>query len=473
MTIDPALLQRFIDIVGPRHALVEPAEIEPHLREWRKRWTGRTPVVLKPASTREVSEILALATQTKTAIVPQGGNTGLVGGQMPDETNSQIILSLSRLNAIRDIDVASNTITVDAGCVLQTIQEAADGVDRLFPLSLASQGSCQIGGNLSANAGGTGALSYGVARDLVVGLEVVLPTGEILNDLSKLKKDNTGYALRHLFIGAEGTLGIITGATLKLFAKPKGYGSVFANVTSVEAALTLLQNATDALGPGLTTFELMADIAVDFADRHIEGAFWPSEDRTGWTVFMEYSSLVSDSDASQKIEAVFEHAFTKGLITDGAMAQNAKQRQALWMLRESLSEAQGFEGHSIKHDISVPVSSVPAFVAQAAKDVRDISPDARICAFGHMGDGNLHYNISQPEGGDTDAFKALAPAITEAVHQRVVSFGGSISAEHGIGQMKRDELAATKDPVALSLMRRIKRDFDPANIMNPGKVIDP
>ncbi|MGB7432075.1 MAG: FAD-binding oxidoreductase, partial [Ahrensia sp.] len=363
--------------------------------------------------------------------------------------------------------------TVDAGCVLQTIQDAADTVDRLFPLSLASQGSCQIGGNLSANAGGTGALSYGVARDLVVGLEVVLPNGDILNDLSKLKKDNTGYALRHLFIGAEGTLGIITGATLKLFAKPKGYGSVFANVASVEAALTLLQSATDRLGPGLTTFELMADIAVDFADRHMEGAFWPSEDRTGWTVFMEYSSLVSDADANQKIEAVFEDAFAKGLISDGAMAQNAKQRQALWALRESLSEAQGFEGHSIKHDISVPVSSIPAFVAQAEKDVHALSLDARICAFGHMGDGNLHYNISQPEDGDADAFKALAPAITQAVHQRVISFGGSTSAEHGIGQMKRDELAATKDPVALSLMRGIKRELDPANIMNPGKVIIP
>lgn len=473
MTIDPALLQRFIDIVGASNALLGPSDIAPHVHEWRKRWTGATPVVLKPATTREVSSILKLATETTTPVVPQGGNTGLVGGQIPDESGRQIIVSLVRLNTIREVDATANTITVDAGCVLQTIQEAADCVDRLFPLSLASQGSCQIGGNLSANAGGTGALSYGVARDLVVGLEVVLPNGDILNDLSKLKKDNTGYALRHLFIGAEGTLGIITGATLKLFAKPKGYGSVFANVASVEAALTLLQNATDRLGNGLTTFELMADIAVDFADRHIDGAFWPSEERTGWTVFMEYSSLHSDTDASQKIEQVFEDAFAKGLISDGAMAQNAKQRQALWALRESLSEAQGFEGYSIKHDISVPVSSIPAFVAQAEKDVHALSPDARICAFGHMGDGNLHYNISQPEGDDADAFKALAPAITHAVHQRVMSFGGSISAEHGIGQMKRDELAATKDPVALSLMRRIKREFDPANIMNPGKVILP
>lgn len=473
MNFDPALLQRFIDIVGTKNALVDQAQIEPHVHEWRKRWTGRTPVVLKPATTQDVSRILALASQTKTAIVPQGGNTGLVGGQIPDDSGMQIIVSLSRLNAIREVDAASNTITVDAGCVLQTIQEAADRAERLFPLSLASQGSCQIGGNLSANAGGTGALSYGVARDLVVGLEVVMPNGDIFNDLSKLKKDNTGYALRHLFIGAEGTLGIITGATLKLFAKPKGYGSVFANVASVDAALALLQNATDTLGSGLTTFELMADIAVDFADRHIDGASWPSEDRTGWTVFMEYSSLHSDTDATQKIEQVFEHGFTKGLITDGAMAQSVGQRNALWALRESLSEAQGFEGHSIKHDISVPVSSLPAFIAQAAKDVAAISADARICAFGHMGDGNLHYNISQPAAGDAAAFKALAPAITEAVHQRVASFGGSISAEHGIGQMKRDALARTKDPVALALMASIKRQFDPANIMNPGKVIVP
>lgn len=473
MTFDPALLDRFIAIVGTKNALTDSAEIEPHLKEWRKRWTGKTPVVLKPATTQEVSQILALATQTKTAIVPQGGNTGLVGGQMPDSSGEQIIVSLSRLKTIRDVDAASNTITVDGGCVLQTIQDAADNANRLFPLTLASQGSCQIGGNLSVNAGGTGALSYGVARDLVVGLEVVMPNGDILNDLSKLKKDNTGYALRHLFIGSEGTLGIITGATLKMFAKPKGFGSVFANVVSVEAALALLQQATDALGNGLTTFELMADIAVDFADRHIEGASWPSEDRTGWTVFMEYSSLHSDLDAIQKIEHVFETAFAKGLITDGAMAQNTAQRKALWHLRESLSEAQSFEGHSIKHDISVPVSSLPHFIKQTAKDVAAVSADARICAFGHMGDGNLHYNISQPSGGDRDAFKSLAPAITAAVHRRVAAYGGSISAEHGIGQMKRDELARTKDPVALELMRSIKRQFDPAGIMNPGKVILP
>lgn len=471
--IDPALIDRFIAIVGPANALTQANDIEPHLREWRKRWTGKTPVVLKPGNTSEVAQILALASQTGTAIVPQGGNTGLVGGQMPDGSGDQIVVSLARMNAIRDVDAGSNTITVEAGCVLQTIQEAAHGVDRLFPLSLASQGSCQIGGNLSANAGGTGALSYGVARDLVVGLEVVLPNGDVLHDLSKLKKDNTGYALRHLFIGAEGTLGIITAATLKLFAQPKGYGSVFANVRDVEAALALLQRAQDAMGSGLTTFELMADMAVDFADRHIEGAAWPCEERTGWTVFLEYSSHQNDGDAKAKIESLFEKAFADGLIVDGAMAQSEGQRKALWHLRESLSEAQGFEGHSIKHDISVPVSSLPAFIKLAAADVSALAPDARICAFGHMGDGNLHYNISQPSDGDADAFKAKAVAITRAVHGQVRAFGGSISAEHGIGQMKRDELADTKDPVALSLMRSIKKQLDPAGIMNPGKVILP
>ena len=465
------VIAQFAEIVGEANVLTGDADTAPYLKEWRGRWTGKTAAVVRPGSTGEVSAILKLASKTKTAIVPQGGNTGLVGGQIPDMSGKQVILSTTRLNRIRDIDPAGNTITVEAGVVLQDIQEAAEEHGRLFPLSLGAQGSCQIGGNLSTNAGGTGALAHGVARDLCIGLEVVLPTGEVLDSLNRLKKDNTGYDLRNLFIGAEGTLGVITAAVLKLFPKPAGRATAFLAVPSPEEALGLFDRARSAAGNGLTAFELMARIGVEFTTRHIPDVRDALDRHHPWYVLMEISSGQSEDDARATLEAVLEHGMEHGLVTDGAIAESFQQRADFWRLRESMSESQIPEGGSIKHDISVPVDSVPAFLAEADRAVLAIEPGSRICAFGHLGDGNIHYNISQPVGADKAVFMTLIEVITPAVHKIVRDYGGSISAEHGIGQMKRDELAEVKNPVALDLMRRIKKDFDPKGIMNPGKVI--
>lgn len=465
------LRNRFIALVGQTHALVDTDDIAPHLTEWRGRWTGKTAAVLKPGTTEEVAAICKLATQTGTPIVPQGGNTGLVGGQIPDGSGGAIIVSLSRMNRIRDIDLEANTITVEAGTVLQTIQESAADHDRLFPLSLAAQGSAQIGGNLSTNAGGTGALAYGVARDLCLGLEVVLPTGAVLCDLNKLKKDNTGYNLRNLFIGAEGTLGIITAAVLKLYPAPKGRATAWLAVQTPQAPLDLFQRAQNVAGPALTTFELMARMLVDFTVRHMPGNRDPLADAYPWYVLVEISSNQSEADARALLDRIVEDGFEKGLVVDGVIAESGAQREAFWHLRETMSESQIPEGGSIKHDISVPVGAIPAFLDQAAEAVLEIVPDARLCPFGHLGDGNLHYNISQPIGWEKQAFLDLTDPVTSAVHGIVRGLGGSISAEHGIGQMKRNELAQTKDKVALDLMGQIKTTLDPAGIMNPGKVL--
>ena len=472
MTADD-ILARFAQIVGDRNVLTAEADTAPHLQERRRRWHGRTAAVLRPADTGEVSQILKLATETGTPVVPQGGNTGLVGGQIPDMSGDAVIVSTARLGRIRAIDTAGNTITAEAGVVLQAIRDAADEHDRLFPLTLASQGSCQVGGNLSTNAGGTGALSYGIARDLCLGLEVVLPDGAVLNDLNRLKKNNTGYDLRDLFIGAEGTLGIITAAVLKLFPKPAGVATAFVAVPSPEDALELLGEARAAAGADLTTFELMARIGIEFTLRHQDGTRDPLAGHHPWYVLMEISSGRSEADARATLEAVLGHALEHGVAVDAAIAENERQRLEFWALREGISDSQIPEGVSIKHDISVPVAEVPRFMAEAAHEVRAIEPGARICAFGHLGDGNIHYNISQPEGADRETFLAVADVITSAVHGLVRQHGGSIAAEHGIGQMKREELAATKDPVALELMKRIKNSFDTAGIMNPGKLIAP
>jgi FAD/FMN-containing dehydrogenase len=418
----------------------------------------------------EVSAILRLATETRTPVVPQGGNTGLVGGQMPDGSGHEIVLSLSRLNAIRQIDLASNTVVAEAGVILHTLREAADGVDRLFPLSLASQGSCQIGGNLSSNAGGVGALAYGVARDLCLGVEVVLPTGEVLDDLRKLKKDNTGYDLKDLFVGAEGTLGIITAAVLKLFPKPKGREVAWVAVASPQQALDLYGLSAGKAGPALTAFELRADMTLSFVLRHMRGSVPPLREPSPWHVLMEVSSGRSAEDARSLIEDVLATAYEEGALADAVLAESIGQANAFWELRESMSDAQKPEGASIKHDISVPVAAIPRFIAEAENAVASVEPAARIVCFGHMGDGNLHYNISQPLGGDAAAFLALYPAMNKAVHDVVRSLDGSISAEHGIGRMKREELIATAPLLALDLMRRIKAAFDPAGIMNPNKV---
>jgi FAD/FMN-containing dehydrogenase len=469
--LDPALLDRFAAIVGERHALRAAADIEPYVTERRGRYPGVTPLVLRPGSVDEVSRIMKLATETGSAIVPQGGNTGLVGAQVPDRSGTQIVLSLSRLNRIREIDTLSNTATVEAGVILEKLHEAADAAGRLFPLSLGSQGSCEIGGNLSSNAGGTGVLAYGNARELCLGVEVVLPTGEVFDDLRKLKKDNTGYDLKDLFVGAEGTLGVITAAVLKLFPKPKGREVAWVGVSSPEAALELFSRATDQAGSGLTAFELISDMVLGFAVRHIRDTTRPLQSEWPWHVLIEISSGRSAEDARQLMEEVLTSGFEAELVGDAVIAANLAQAGAFWRLRESLSDAQRPEGGSIKHDISVPVVSIPAFIERAGRAVVSICPEARIACFGHMGDGNLHYNISQPAGGDTETFLDLYPAMNKAVHDIVREMNGSISAEHGIGQMKREELIATTQPIAIDLMRRVKKAFDPAGIMNPGKVI--
>lgn len=469
--MDQALLDRFAAIVGESHALRMPAEIEAFTIEPRGLWPGVTPLVLRPGSVAEVSAILKLASETGTPIVPQGGNTGLVGGQMPDRSGHELVVSLSRLNRIREVDVSSGTITAEAGVTLHALHEAADATGRLFPLSLASQGSAQIGGNLSSNAGGTAVLAYGNARELCLGVEVVLPTGEVLDDLRKLKKDNTGYDLKNLFVGAEGTLGIITAAVLKLYPQPKGREVAWVGLESSAAALALFRLASDTAGASLTAFELMVDEALSFVLKHAPHVAAPLASQHPWHVLIEISSGRSAADARALIEEILAEGFEVGLVSDAAVSASLAQANELWRLRESMSEAQKPEGASIKHDVSVPVAAIPAFIDEAWRAVTSVEPAARLVCFGHMGDGNLHYNISQPAGGDGAAFLALYRRMNDAVHEVVRAYGGSISAEHGIGRMKRDELIATAPPLAIDLMRRVKVAFDPAGIMNPNKVI--
>ncbi len=469
--LEPGLIQRFAAIVGDRYALRTPADIAPYLVEPRGLWHGRTSLVLRPGSVEEVSRILRLATGTGTPIVPQSGNTGLVGAQVPDASGREVVLSLARLDRVREIDTASNSITAEAGVILQTLQEAADAAGRLFPLSLAAQGSCRIGGNLSSNAGGTGVLAYGNARELCLGVEVVLPTGEVFDDLRKLKKDNTGYDLKNLFVGAEGTLGVITAAVLKLFPKPKGREVAFVGLRSPEQALELFLLATERAGPALTAFELIERRPYDFTLRHASGVTRPLAEDWPWYALMEISSGRSAGDARSLIEEILGECLEAGTVGDAVIAANLSQAHAFWNFREVLPDSQKPEGASIKHDVSVPVAAIPAFIARAAAAVEKVCPGARPVCFGHMGDGNLHYNVSRPVDGDDKAFLALYRPVNQAVHKVVRSLHGSISAEHGIGRLKRDEFIATAPPVAIDLMRRVKAVFDPAGIMNPGRVI--
>jgi D-lactate dehydrogenase (cytochrome) len=461
------LLARFVAIVGERYAVTDKAEQEPYLIEQRGLWRGTTPVVLRPGSVAEVAAILALADETRTAIVPQGGNTGLVGGQTPH--HGEIVMSLTRLARIREIDVASNTMTCEAGVVLANAQAAATEADRLFPLSLGAEGSCTVGGVLATNAGGTGALAYGVARDLVLGLEVVLAGGRVMNVLNKLKKDNTGYDLKHLFIGAEGTLGVITAAVLKLFPRPRSVETAFLAVPSPQHALDLMALVQDGTGGALTTFELMARIAVDFTFRHA-GCRDPLPQIYPWYVLLEVSSTQTEGLREQLYEAL-EAGYARRLVIDAVVADSLDQRTALWRIRETISEVQKHEGGSIKHDVSVPVARVPAFIAEASMAAVKLIPGCRPCPFGHLGDGNIHFNISQPVGTDKEVFLSRWHDMNEVVHAAVAKHGGSISAEHGIGILKRDELTRVKDPVALAVMRAVKHTLDPNDILNPGKVV--
>ncbi|MGZ5875047.1 MAG: FAD-binding oxidoreductase [Bradyrhizobium sp.] len=465
--LSPELVARFRAIVGEKHAVTEPADIAPYVTEERGLFHGRSPLVLRPGSTAEVSAICKLATEHRIALVPQGGNTGLVGGQTPH--NGEVVVSTRRLDKIRDIDTASNTMTCESGVVLQTAQQKASEVDRLFPLSLGAEGSCTIGGNLSTNAGGTAALAYGVAREMALGLEVVLADGRVLNGLSKLKKDNTGYDLRNLFIGAEGTLGIITAATLRLFPKPRAVETAFVGLKSPADALKLLSIAQNEAAGTLTSFELLADIAVDFSVRHGIDIRDPLTSRHRWYVLMELSS--SRDDISVTLESILAKGMDRGIVDDAVIAANLSQRAGFWKLRDEMSAAQKPEGGSIKHDISVPVAAVPDFIAEANAAVVKLIPGARPVPFGHLGDGNIHYNVSQPVGADTADFLGQWRAVNAVVFEIVLRMGGSISAEHGIGVLKRDELPDVKDKVAIELMRSIKAMLDPQGIMNPGKVL--
>jgi len=461
------LIAKFRTIVGDKYAVTDPTDIAPYTTEERNLFRGRSPLVLRPGSTAEVSAICKLANEHRIALVPQGGNTGLVGGQTPH--NGEVVVSLRRLDKIREVDTASNTMTCEAGVILQVAQQRASEAGRLFPLSLGAEGSCTIGGNLSTNAGGTAALAYGVAREMAIGLEVVLADGRVLNALSKLKKDNTGYDLRNLFIGAEGTLGIITAATLKLFPKPHAVETAYVGLKSPVQALKLLEISQNEAASSLTSFELLADIAVDFSIRHGINVRDPLTSKHPWYVLMELSSPRDDARAA--LESILAKGMEEGMVDDAVIAANLSQRQAFWKLRDEMSAAQKPEGGSIKHDVSVPVAAVPAFIEEANAAVVKLIPGSRPVPFGHLGDGNIHYNVSQPIGGNTADFMARWHEVNKVVFDIVLRMGGSISAEHGIGVLKRDELPDVKDKVAIELMRSFKALLDPNGIMNPGKVL--
>ncbi|MBP0617370.1 FAD-binding oxidoreductase [Jiella mangrovi] len=464
------LVARFAAIVGERNAITAPHDMAPYLAEPRGLFDGKAAVVLRPGSVDEVAAIMRLANETRTPIVPQGGNTGLVGGQSP-RSPGHIALSVSRLDKVRDIDPVGRTITVDAGVILQNVQDAAEEAGLLFPLSLGSEGSCEIGGNLASNAGGTGVLAYGNARELCLGIEAVLASGEVYHGLRRLKKDNRGYDIRNLLVGSEGTLGIITGAVMKLYPRPAGRQVAYAGVASPEQALELLRVAERHASGSLTGFEFIPRLGLDFVLKHIEGTRDPMGEPHAWYVLVEISSSRSEEDASQTMEALLSEGFEAGIVEDAAIAKSIAEADAFWHMREEMSWAQKPEGGSIKHDVAVPVALVPAFLKKADAAVLAAIPDARICAFGHLGDGNVHYNISQPVGADTDAFLSHWREINGLVHAVVAEMGGTFSAEHGIGLLKRDELARTKPAAEMDLMRGIKHLFDPNNILNPGKLV--
>lgn len=457
--------------VGTTNVLTENADLAGYLTDWRRRYTGKAMAVVRPGSTEEVASIVRLCNQHRVPIVPQGGNTGLVLGSVPDQSGTAIVLSLTRLNRIRAVDTVNNTITVDAGCILAQVQDAASNASRLFPLSLASEGSCTIGGNLSSNAGGTAVLRYGNTRELCLGLEVVTPQGEIWNGLRGLRKDNTGYDLRDLYIGAEGTLGVITAAVLKLFPQPQAQLTAFAAMQSPEDALNLLSLAQRKCGASLTGFELMSDFCMQLVTKHFPHMRLPFPTSYPQYVLLELSDSESEEHASAMLEALITEALEQGVIQDAAIASSIAQSRALWQLREHISLAQAEEGKNIKHDISVPISDIGTFIQVTDALLLQHFPGARMVTFGHLGDGNLHYNVSPPEDESPDAFISQQAAINHVVHESVHSFGGSISAEHGLGALKCEEVRAYKSEVELNLMRTIKVALDPLNLMNPGKVI--
>jgi len=461
-------LARFAAIVGAKYAITERQAMEPYLIEWRRLYTGRTPLVLRPASTEDVSRILALAHETGTAIVPQGGNTGLVGAQIPFE--HEVVVSLERLNRIRSRDPRGNSMVVEAGVTLAAAQKAAAEIDRLFPLSIGSEGTCQIGGNLATNAGGLQVLAYGNARAQVLGLEVVLADGRVWEGLRHLRKDNTGYDLRDLFIGSEGTLGIITAAVLRLLPRPKSRATAYAAFATADDAARFFDLALEMSVGELTAFELMPRLGIEFVLRHAPGTRDPLGQPHPWYALIETASQREDGAASVA-EEVLTRGLETGLVADAALAASLAQARDFWHLREMLSEVQLHEGGSIKSDVSVPVAHLPEFLRRATQAAFTIMPDCRPLPFGHYGDGNIHFNVSQPLGMDKAAFLAHWDAVTDAVNAIVLEYGGSISAEHGIGRMKRALLPTVKSAVEMDMMHAIKAALDPRGILNPGKLL--
>jgi len=464
------LIDQLKSTVGPTHVLVD-GDLSAYELDWRKRSRGKALAVVRPASTQEVAEVVKACAASGVSIVTQGGNTGLVGGSIPDQTGQQVVLSLQRMTTVRSIDAANLTMTVDAGCVLQTLQDTAEKAGFLFPLSLAAEGSCSIGGNLATNAGGTQVVRYGNARDLCLGLEVVTAQGEIWEGLSGLRKDNTGYDLRDLFVGSEGTLGVITAATLKLYPLPAAKLTAWAAVPSMQHAVTLLGLAHKHLGAGLTGFEVMGQFALNLVAKHYPQQRVPLWQDAPYCVLLENSDHESETHARAQFEGLLETAFEDGCVSDAVVAENLTQANQLWHIRESIPLAQAEEGLNIKHDISIAVSRIPEFVAITDALLEAAIPGVRLVNFGHLGDGNLHYNVQAPTEGDSKSFlRDRETEVNTIVYDSVARFDGSISAEHGVGSLKLDKLEQHKSPVAMGMMRAIKTALDPYNTMNPGRV---
>ena len=467
-----SVIDRLKQALGPRGWIDDVRDMEPYLADRRGIYPARTNLVARPISADEVAAVVAICAEAGVGIVPQGGNTGLVGGSIPSDSGEEILLSLGRMNKVRAIDTTANTITVEAGCVLADIQAAAAGADRLFPLSLAAEGSCQIGGNLSTNAGGTGVLRYGTARDLALGLEVVLADGRLWDGLKGLRKDNSGYDLKQLFIGAEGTLGVITAAVLKIFPAPRDTRTAFAAVPDATAAMALFARAREIAGETLSACETLPRIAIDFALRHLPECRDPLAQAHPWYVLIELTAAGRSSDLGATLETLLTEAMEAGEVTDGTIAATVEQGRRLWRLREGIAEAQIHEGASVKHDVSLPLSRVADFIHEASAAVEARLPGIRPIAFGHLGDGNIHFNLAQPVGADRDEFLSLGEEFYRLVHDIAEAMGGSFSAEHGIGRMRRGELEHYRSAVELELMRKIKATLDPKGIMNPGKLVD-
>jgi FAD/FMN-containing dehydrogenase len=469
--IEKPVLERLKAVVGPAGYIDDPKDLEGYSKSWRDDWVGAVPLLLRPKTTEEVAALVKICAETKTAIVPQGGNTGLTGASQPHADMSEVIISTSRMNQVRAIDTANDTLTVEPGVVLQDIQRIAAENDRLFPLSLGAEGSCQIGGNISTNAGGTQVLRYGNTRALVLGLEVVLPNGEIWNGLRGLRKDNTGYDLKHLFIGAEGTLGIVTAAVLRLFPLPTATETAWVALQSPEKAVELLGFMKSKLGDQVSGFELLQRSIVDLVLKHIDNTDDPIADRYPWYVLTEVSGQGAPGSLSEPFTDALGEAAGRGLIDDAAVASSGAQGKKFWQMREDMAEAQKRAGPSIKHDVSVPVSKIPQFLREVSDALEKAYPGINIVAFGHVGDGNLHYNPVAPEGWTRQEFAGERDKVNRIVHDIVISHDGSISAEHGVGRLRLDENMHYKSPVEIELMRTIKKSLDPDNIMNPGKVI--